>query len=142
MNIPRLIPAIVAVYVVMFLLAFLFYEILFASQFAVYEQLMGGEAAEQNIWPYLGYLVQVVMVAILFVKGYEDKGVGEGVRFGVLVGLLLGAVEFTWGVHIAAIPLATAFLGGLVSLVMWIVAGIVLALIYKPAGESGGEAAA
>ncbi len=142
MNIPRLIAAIVAVYIVMFALALLFYETLFASQFAVYEQLMGGEAAEQNLWPYIGYLVQAVMVAVLFVKGYEGKGVGEGVRFGVLVGLLLGAVDFTWGAHMVAIPLATAFLSGLLSFVMWLVAGIVLALVYRPAETaSDGDAA-
>ncbi|MFQ5347417.1 MAG: hypothetical protein ACE5ED_06190 [Rhodothalassiaceae bacterium] len=142
MNIPRLIAAIVAAYIVLFVLAMLFYEMLFAEQFAVFGQLMGGEGAEPGIWAYLGYLLQVVMVAILFVKGYENKGVGEGVRFGVLAGLLLGAVDFTWGVHLAAVPTGTAFLSGVVSFVMWLIAGIVLALVYKPAeATSGGEAA-
>ncbi len=139
MNIPRLVAAVVAVYIVMFVLAILFFDMLFGAQFAAYKDLMGGEAAEQNIWPYLGYLVQAIMVAVLFVKGHEGKGVGEGIRFGVLVGLLLGAVDFTWGAHLAAIPMGTAALAGLLTFVMWVAAGIVLALVYKPAEENGGD---
>jgi len=136
MNIPRLVAGIVAVYIVLQALAAFFHAVVFAAQFAEYETILrpGDDMAENLPWILLAHLVQTTAFAVIFVKGYTGGGVAEGVRFGILGGLLMGATELVWA---AALPLSmsTAFLTFATGFVMWLVGGILLALIYKPKAD-------
>ena len=72
----------------------------------------------------------------LWAKGCEGKGVAEGARYGVIIGLFVGVFSaYDWYV-ILPIPYSLAlkwFLAGMVSM---IILGIVAALVYKPDGSS------
>lgn len=137
MNTQRLLIAIVVIYLLLFGLAMLFYEVLFASQFEPMRALMrpDHELSANRPWSMLAYLVQVAIFCYIFTKGREGGGLAEGVRYGVLVGALLAAVEFVWLISLP-LHLATAALVALVSLVMWTIAGAVLAAIYRPAAAA------
>jgi len=133
MNIPRLAAGIAAVYLLLQALAAFFHAVLFAAQFAEYETVLrtGPEMAAAVPWILLAHLVQVGAFAVIFVKGYEGRGIMEGVRFGILGGLLLGGTELVWALALP-LSLSTAFLSFATSFVMWLIGGILLALIYKP----------
>jgi hypothetical protein len=57
----------------------------------------------------------------------------EGMRFGVLVGLLM--LGYVWGVDYAIMRIGKklAVYAGVAGLVEWIVVGTVIGLVYKPA---------
>ena len=85
-------------------------------------------------WRIFGQLMLSVFFCLIFLHGYENKGLGEGARYGLLIGLLLTAPVF---VLFAAQPLSVNLviawlMGGVLELIL---AGIILASIYRPAAS-------
>ena len=66
----------------------------------------------------------------IFLKGYENKGIMEGVRYGVLIGLLaIPANLISYAVMPLPIDLVVLWCtGGLIELIL---AGAILAAVYK-----------
>ena len=84
------------------------------------------------IWA--GYGVFAVFFVWIFAKGYEkDKpGLGQGLRFGILAGLLVNAVSSMMCYAVMPLPAVIPvgwFVGGMVEC---IAGGMVAGLIYKP----------
>jgi len=84
------------------------------------------------IWLVLGQLVISVMFCFIFLKGYENKGVMEGVRYGGLISLLfIGPNLIFYAVQPLPLNLIVYWsIGGLIEVM---IAGAILALIYQPA---------
>ncbi len=86
----------------------------------------------------LNQFLTTAILAFIFTRNFEGKGVCEGMRFGIMMGLLMGvmsAAAYIW----TPIPGALAigwFFGGL----GWgLGLGVVFSLIYhKPTGENCG----
>jgi len=76
-------------------------------------------------------LVASFFFTFIFSKGYEGKGIVEGVRFGLYIGIWL-SMSMAYGTYaMIAVPYAMAvkwFLGGIVE---YVVMGIVAAAILK-----------
>ena len=83
-------------------------------------------------WAIIGHLVQTIVFCYIFLQGYENKGVMEGVRFGLLMGLFLASVDVTW---YPALPIEaiTSAVWVISDLVLSIAGGAVLAAVYRPA---------
>jgi hypothetical protein len=81
-------------------------------------------------WLLLGQLVIAKSMAYLFAKGYEGKGIGEGLRFGIIMGPLLVAPNL---IQYAVTPLPSSVVWAWVGtgLVQAILGGVVLSLVYK-----------
>ena len=87
--------------------------------------------AEMKIWLfYIVYAFIAFFLTLIFCKGYEGKGITEGVRFGFYVGMLM-AVPMAYGTYASMpIPYSLALQWFLYGLIEYIIAGIVLALVY------------
>jgi ABC-type multidrug transport system permease subunit len=68
----------------------------------------------------------------IFAKGYEGKGVAEGFRYGIYIGLFYGYVTAFDQFVVYPIPYSLAWIWAITGIVQTIVLGIVAALIYKP----------
>ena len=84
------------------------------------------------IWA--GYPVFALFFVWIFAKGYEkDKpGLGQGLRFGILVGLLVNAASNLTCYAVMPLPVMIPmawFLGGMVECVA---GGLAAGMIYKP----------
>ncbi len=76
------------------------------------------------------YLVWAFFLTLIFSKGYEGKGMMEGVRFGLYVSLIL-SVPYHYLVYASQpIPHELAFLRASIGTVQNIIYGIILALVY------------
>ena len=76
--------------------------------------------------------IAVFAFCYIFTKGYEGKGAMEGVRYGVLVALLVaipGAMMAHW---VYPVPASLAIKWAVADSVHWVVLGVVAAMIYKP----------
>ena len=76
--------------------------------------------------------IAIFAFCYIFTKGYEAKGAMEGVRYGVLVALLVaipGAMMEHW---VYPVPAALAMKWAAADAVHWVVLGVVMALIYRP----------
>ncbi len=88
------------------------------------------EADQNMMWIGIGCLVQGFGLGLIYTRGHEGKGMMEGVRFGLFVGIvILGIYILSHGV--SPISLRAAITYGLVDTVMYMGAGVVFAMLYK-----------
>jgi quinol-cytochrome oxidoreductase complex cytochrome b subunit len=79
----------------------------------------------------VGLLVSLLFTYI-FIKGREGKGIAEGVRFGIIIWLFVAVpMDLTMWV-LLPIPHMLIFRWILFALLEMLVAGILVAVIYKP----------
>lgn len=86
---------------------------------------------ESKMWimPVVG-VIWAVLFTLIFVKGYEGRGLMEGVRFGLLIGLFW-AIPMAYGSYaVYPIPYSLAFQWFLYGTIETILVGIVVALVY------------
>ena len=67
----------------------------------------------------------------IFLKGYEGKGIMEGVRYGVLIGLLAIPTNLIF-YAVQPLPIQLVVLWCVGGLMEMILAGAILAAIYRP----------
>jgi hypothetical protein len=99
---------------------------------AVYRQ----AADIQRVFPIgmAATLVALLVLAVIYAKGYEGgNGVGEGFRFGVLVGIF-GVCSFVLHNYVNLnIDLRLTLFQAAAYFVEWLLVGVVIGAVYKPA---------
>ena len=136
MNYTRVALAAFAAWIVYFVVGGLVSGILTADYYRPYTAVYRSKDAVMSYFPIgiVGMLLAMLVLALMYAKGYEGgSGWMEGLRFGVLVGLfVVGAV--------VGDEYVTLNIGGKLALVMaagrlfaWVLVGITLGLVYKPA---------
>lgn len=77
-------------------------------------------------------LIGAFFFSFIFSKGFENKGLAEGVRYGTYIGIWLGVGKAYGTYAMIAIPYSLALQWFIYSIIEYVIAGIVLALIFKP----------
>lgn len=124
----------IAVFVVAQALGFLIHEVMLESTYQSLAAVFRPEAEMMSkMWiMFLGGAVSLLLFCYIFTKGYENRGIAEGVRYGALMGLFI-SIPIALDQYVVY-PL-TSFL-----MQIWLVAGVltfvilgaVFAAIYKP----------
>jgi hypothetical protein len=87
--------------------------------------------AEMKMWLFI--VVDVIIVffmTLIFSKGYEGKGVSEGARYGLFIGLLM-SIPMAYGTYAAMpIPYYMALQWFLYGTVQFVITGCVLAAVW------------
>jgi len=81
---------------------------------------------------YITAFVFSFLFIYIFTKGYEGKGVAEGIRYGLIIGLLMLVVGMFNQYAVYPIPLNLTIQWFIYGLIQFIIVGIVAALIYRP----------
>ncbi len=86
---------------------------------------------DRLMWVYQVLLiVGAFFFVFIFSKGYEGKGVMEGVRYGLYIGIWMG-LGFAYGTYaMIAIPYSLAMTWFISTIVQYVLAGIVAALVF------------
>jgi len=135
MNLKRFVLACVAVYLVYQVLSFVINMFVLADTYAALSHVWRPEAEMMSkMWiTFLTSAVWTVLFCYIFTRGYEGKGVMEGVRYGLLMGLFYGITVSYESYMAYPITLGLAHAWAILTVVMSVVAGAVLAAIYRPA---------
>ena len=136
MNFARLAMAAVAAWVLYMAMGYLVHGVLLRDTYLQYARVMRPEAEANAILPFNFGLVLVGFFAFAYAyaKGYEGgSGLQEGLRFGVLVAIMLCTFVAIWQYMVwpAGRGLLAAWLVDYV--VEFALYGMVVGLIYKPA---------
>ena len=124
----------VVVYVAMQALGFVIHEVMMGDTYEKLASIFRPEAEMMDMmWMMMvSGAVMMFMFCYIFTRGYEGKGIMEGVRFGVLVGFLMAGPMAIDPHVIYPVPADVATIWLISGFVSFIVAGALFAAIYKP----------
>ncbi len=133
MNWKKIITATFIVYIVHEILNFVIHAVILGPTY----QAMTGvwrENMESLMWVmYLAEVVFIYFFVFIFARGYEGRGVMEGVRYGLIIasltmipGMFAQYVTFDISLNLTLIWIAFGY-------IQLVIDGIVASLIYKPA---------
>lgn len=129
------------------LAALLVYLAYLATTFIIHSLILGGyymkpdvqsawrPEEEMNKFSWLRLVTMAVFAfffTFIFAKGYERKGVMEGVRFGIYIALFTFFVTSFEQFIIYPIPYAVVWYWIVAGLIQSVLMGIIAALVYKP----------
>lgn len=137
MNFPRVAAAAVVAWVVSIALGFFINTVLLADLTLANAAAMRPEAQIMGLLPvgFVFLLVGFFAFAYAYAKGYEGgNGVMEGLRFGVLVAIVVCAFGLIW--QWILYPISGAYVTAIMidAIVEMAIYGAIVGAIYRPAG--------
>src|SRR4030042_1308225 len=132
MNIKRFIIASVVVYVVFIVLDFIIHGIILSD---TYKALSGIGRPDMMSFMWIFYaagLLFAFLFVYIFIKGYEGKGILEGARYGIIIGLLIYVVGMFGQYAMYPLPLTLVIQWFVYGMIECVIGGIVAASLYKP----------
>lgn len=135
MNIKRWLMASVAVLIVVGGIGWVLHHILLADMYKATASIWRPEAEMQNLgfWMPISHVIYSLVFVLIYAKGYEaGKGkIGQGLRYGIYVALLMHVTGALMWYVILPIPAALAVAWAVGGTVDAIISGIAAGLIYK-----------
>lgn len=132
MNVMRYLAASVAAFVFIFVFEFLWHGQLLGGLYQATQSLWRPQAEMGTYFPLipLYQALLALVIVFLFTRHHEGKGIGEGVRFGFYLGILLGIVAASMYVFMP-IPgvLALGWFAG--SFIVGLGSGVIASLVYR-----------
>ena len=139
MNYGRLVAAAAAATVSDAVYGFLVYGTLMASEFGKYPNVYRPADVGQAFLPlmFAGIFIAMIAATAIYAKGYEGgSGASEGARFGALVGVFMVGAFAGVSYAILNINKKITLMLATAAFVEWILAGVVIGLVYKPGASS------
>ncbi len=130
MNTKRCILATIAVFVFVFVSDFLIHGQLLKDIYEQTAHLWRPQSEHNMAFMLASQILFSLVITVIFSRHYEAKGIGEGFRFGLLIGLLLGTIQLGTYCYMP-IPLSLTLSWVAASLVKGLGSGLALALTYK-----------
>ena len=135
MNFGRVAAAALVAWVVYLGVSPLVNNVLLADLYAQHARVFRPQAEMNVAFGLAAALAGFFVFAYAYAKGYEGgAGVVEGLRFGVVVGLLLAAFSVAWNYVVLPVSGALAAAWIVDVIVEMAIFGMVVGLVYKPRG--------
>lgn len=133
MNVKKLVLTIIVVWVVAYIAGFLIHAILLAPDYMTIVEHYRPVGQEKLIWICLAYLSFAIGSVIVYAKGVEAKPwLGQGIRFGILMWLILAVPSFFIAYAVQPVPTMLMAKQVLFEGVDKILLGIITAALYRP----------
>ncbi len=136
MNWKRLFLAALAGYIFLQLSDFVFHGSMMSQTYeALAQSGVFRPEAEMIQYTWLMLLTGIVFsffFTFIFARGYEGKGISEGIRFGLYITLFWVFVNAFNSFAIYPLPYSLAWMWILIGFIQMIIMGIIVSLVYKP----------
>lgn len=132
MNEKKYVATTIIVFIALQILDFVVHNLLLGSAYERTSALWRPEMTDFMwvMWV-TGFIFSAIFVYI-FTKGYEDKGIWEGLRYGLLIGILVSFVGSYNQFVVYPIPYYMALYWFIAGTFEIMILGIVAALVYQP----------
>lgn len=122
------------IYVVWQILSYLIHGVLLQQHYALLADVFRPESEMMDMmWlMFVSSAVYLYLLCRIFIVGYEGKGIVEGMRFGLLLGLFLSVPSAIDSYVIYPITPAIAAIWFMSGVVSFVIAGAIFAAIYRP----------
>ncbi len=132
MNVKRFLLAALAVFVTFQVTDYIVHMLILSETYASIPEVWRPDMMDKMYIMYITGAVLAILFTYIFAKGYQGKGIMEGVRYGLVIGLLMTIVGSFNQYAVYPLPYELVLQWFLYGLVQFIIAGIVVSLIYKP----------
>jgi len=144
MNVKKFWIAVVVVFVLLEILGYLVHGVILAATYeseGIKEVFRSMEEMDSKMWiMWLTDLIWVYFFVFFFTKGYENKGIMEGVRYGTYMGIFVSLVFSYQNYVMIPIPYSLALQWFIYGFIISVILGVTVGLIYRPvATESSSE---
>lgn len=129
----RWLMATMAVFIFIFAFEYLYHGIFLVPTYEATASLWRPMIEMEAMFPFClaTKLAFSILLVWIFSKNYEGKGITEGLRYGIMLGLLIGVLDFRGYMYLPiSVELALAWLGG--GILTGLGAGVILSLTFKP----------
>ena len=134
MNWKKILIAFIVVYIVGMIYNYLVHGMLLAGSYQALDSVWRPQADMQKLmWVNFitGTFISFFLVYI-FVKGYEGRGIMEGVRYGIVMWAFV-SIPMSFGQYMVyPLPYSLIWKWLISDLIIFVITGVILALIYKP----------
>ena len=132
MNVKRFIAASLAVYVVSLALGYLVHGVILRPTYDTLKNVWRPDMPSKMWIEWLDGFVVSFLFTYIFTRGYQGRGIMEGLRFGLVIGLFV-SIPMAYGTYmIIPIPYYLALEWFLYGTAQVILLGGVAAALYKP----------
>jgi hypothetical protein len=131
MNVKRYILASILVFAAYVALNFVIHGLVLGS---VYMEMQGVWRQDMMGYMWITYATAFVfsfLFVLVFHKGYEGRGILEGVRFGILIGLLLNVLGMFNQFAVYPLPFGLIIQWFIYGVIQVAICGIVAAAVYR-----------
>ncbi|OGU48296.1 MAG: hypothetical protein A2000_02300 [Ignavibacteria bacterium GWB2_36_8] len=139
MNTKRLLITALVVFVLLEVMSYLIHGVILASTYQMDEVKVAFRPEEEmmgKMWiVYVTDIIWSFFFAFFFAKGYEGKGIMEGLRFGFYIGLFWSLVSAYQSYAFIPMPYSLSFQWFIYGMIQALILGIVASLVYKPAKQ-------
>ena len=136
MNSKRFWIAFVVVFIVLEVTNYLVHGVILDATYnseGLKEVFRSQEEMQSNMWiMWITDIIWAFFFTFIFVKGYENKGIMEGVKYGIYIGIFFSLVIAYGNYAVYPIPYSLALQWFIYGLIQCIILGIFAAAIYKP----------
>ncbi len=134
MNVNRYIVGSLVVFVYLMIIEWFFHSVIMRGMYQEGLSLFRSraDAGSFAIWMILGFLVLAFGFCYIFTKGYENKGIGEGIRYGLYVAFAFSISSVLGNYSVFPYPVAWAVAWIIGYLIIMVLAGLIFSLIYRP----------
>jgi len=136
MNTKKLLVTFIVVYVLLEVMSYIIHGVILSSTYEMEEvKAAFRPEAEMNSNMWIVWVTDIIwsfFFVFFFAKGYEGKGIMEGLRFGFYMGLFWALVSSYQSYAFVPMPYSLAFQWFIFGMIEMLILGVVAALIYKP----------
>jgi len=132
MNGKRFILASIVVFVVYEITNWIVHSLILSGVYQRLQSLWRPDMMDKMWIMYVTAFIFSFLFVYIFTKGYEGKGVAEGFRYGLYIGLLMNIVGMFNQYAVYPVPLSLTIQWFIYGMIQFIIIGIVTALIYRP----------
>lgn len=132
MNMKKFLLASLAVFVTLQVLDFVIHSLLLGAVYSELETVWRTDMADKMWVMYVTGIVFSLLFVYIFSKGYEGKGIMEGIKYGLIIGLVVHFVGSFNQFVVYPIPYGLTWQWVIYGVIELMIAGAVASLIYKP----------
>ena len=143
MNVKKFWIAFIVVFIVLEIIGYLVHGVMLAATYeseGIKEVFRSMEEMDSKMWiMWVTDLIWVYFFIFFFVKGYENKGIMEGVRYGAYIGIFVSLVFSYQNYVVLPIPYWLALQWFIFGFIISVILGVTAALIYRPAAAESSD---
>ncbi len=132
MDTKKFLFASVAVFITLLILDFVIHNLILVSTYESIQEVFRPDMMDKMWIMYLTGIIFSLLFVYIFSKGYEGKGIIEGAKYGLIIGLVVHLVGSYNQYVVYPLPYSLVLKWFIYGTIEMIVAGIVLAFVYKP----------